>query len=241
MQLQEMPALISNVIESLRLFEERRQLAMESSRRQAAQYAAVSQAIDDLVGSIQFHDITRQQVEHVVQALRHLRNSWRSGHGVEGSSSLDTRSILTLQSSQLAEAARTFASSIERMQGDLENIGARVENASEAVQALMGFSGSDQDSFFAKMEGQFAAILKMLGTCSAAQAEMDSTAPGLEELSVVCGPRLPRSGVPKFESNVFLPTPPSGLPTLERPELRSTKSPRSCNVWLWNPTRIPKK
>ncbi len=95
-QLKEMPALIASVLDSLRLFEERRHLALESSERQAAQYAEVCAAIDDLVGSIQFHDITRQQVEHVIEALRHVRAS---------SGSPDIRAILALQSSQLAGAA----------------------------------------------------------------------------------------------------------------------------------------
>ena len=180
-QLRQMPALIAGVSDSLRALEERRRLALQSSDRQTAEYAAVCQAIDDLVGSIQFHDITRQQVEHAVEALRHVRDGRKKSGREAGSAAPDASAILALQSSQLSEAARTFAASFEHIERDLDGIGARVKNASEAIQALLGLSGNEQDSFFSKLEGEFSAILHMLGACTAAEAEMDSTTSGLEE------------------------------------------------------------
>ncbi len=178
-QLKEMAALISGVIGSLGSFEERRKLALESSDLQAAQYAAVCEAINDLVGSIQLHDITRQQVEHVIESLRQFRITAENPDG--GMSASGARTILTLQSSQLADAARVFAASIERIEHDLESIAARLESATETVSALMGVSGNEQSSFFLEMESQFSAILNVLGACTAAQAKVDSTAAGLEE------------------------------------------------------------
>ncbi len=174
-QLKELPVLIAGVMNSLKLFEDRRQCAAESATRQAAQYAAVCEAIDDLVRSVQFHDITRQQIEHVVEALRQVRSG-----NVESLGS-DARTILTLQSSQLSEAARVLGSSIERIERDLESIAARVQDMAEGSKALMGISGDDQESFFLQMEGQFTAILKTLSICTTAQAEMKSTAARLEE------------------------------------------------------------
>jgi hypothetical protein len=180
-QLKELPALISGVIDGLQSFEERRKLALESSDRQAAQYAAVCEAIDDLVGSIQFHDITRQQVEHVIEALQRLCSPAEGRGGSLDSRAGDTGVVLTLQSRHLSEAARVFAASIERMERDLAGIAARIESTPEASRALLGISGDDHASFFLKMEGQFSAVLNMLGTCAAAQAEMEATATRLEE------------------------------------------------------------
>jgi methyl-accepting chemotaxis protein len=180
-QLKELPALIAGVSESWRSLEERRKCAAESSDRQAAQFAAVCEAIEELVGSIQFHDITRQQIEHVVEALRQLCSEWTSRGGNLDSAAGGARIVLVLQSTHLSEAARIFTSSVERMQRGLESIAVRVENTPEASRALMGISGDDHDSFFLRMEGQFTAILKMLGTCNAAQAQMESTAASLEE------------------------------------------------------------
>jgi hypothetical protein len=189
-QLKQLPALIGGVIDGIKLFEERRKLAQESSDRQAAQYAALCGSIEDLVGSIQFHDITRQQIEHVIEALRQLGSRGESDGRSLHSQGGDARIVLNLQSRHLSEAARIFAASIERLEGDLNSIAARIESTAEASRALLGISGDGaiddpsgggQDSFFVKMEGQFSAILGMLGSCTAAQAEMESTAASLEE------------------------------------------------------------
>jgi hypothetical protein len=51
----------------------------------------------------------------------------------------------------------------------------------EAGKALMGISDDEHDSFFLRMEGHFTAILKMLGSCTTGQAEMESTAAKLAE------------------------------------------------------------
>jgi methyl-accepting chemotaxis protein len=180
-QLKELPALISGVIGSLHSFDERRQRAAEASAHQAARYGALCGAVENVVSSVQFHDITRQQIEHVVQALRQLRSGCESGRGRPGSLPPGARSILALESSQLSAAAGVFASSLASMERDLESIAVRVQDMAEASRALMGISESDKDSFFLRMEGDFTAILKMLDTCTAAQAEMGSTAANLAE------------------------------------------------------------
>ena len=67
------------------------------------------------------------------------------------------------------------------MERDLESIGLRVQEMAKASRTLMGISTEDENSFFLQMEGQFTAILKMLGSCAAAQGEVESTAASLEE------------------------------------------------------------
>jgi hypothetical protein len=190
-ELKQMPALISGVLASLQAFEQQQRIAAETSRHQAAEYAALSQAIEELVGSIQFHDITRQQVEHVVRALRDFRGQGRTSGD---SSPLAARAVLTLQSSQLREAARLFAASVARIEQALASLALRFRAASDEVQKLTGASApgrsgisqagrpmTDEASFFSRMEAQFAAVLKILETCAAAQTHMESTIAGLAE------------------------------------------------------------
>ncbi len=184
-QRQQLPALMAGVREGLQSFEERRKWAQESSDRQAAQYAAVCGSIEDLVGSIQFHDITRQQIEHVIEALR------GEALGKLGSRrAADAGVVLTLQARHLGEAARIFAGSMERMERDLASIAARIESTPEASRALLGISGEQTecgpggdrgDSFFLKMEGQFSAILSMLGSCTTAEVQMETTSAKLQK------------------------------------------------------------
>jgi len=160
-ELKDLHALIANVLGSLNSFEERRQRAREVSAQQASQYDGVCQAIDDLVRSVQFHDITRQQVEHVVKALSECSAS-AANAGV----------ILSLQASQLSEAARVFASSVASIEHDLDAIAVRVRDMAEASRTLLGMSGDDQDSFFLEMEATLSSILKAAGACDATEGQI---------------------------------------------------------------------
>ncbi len=182
-QLKELPPLIAGVIRDLKVLEERKQRAVESSSRQVEQYGAVCDAIDGVVQSVQCHDITRQQIEHVIQVLREEFRA-ESGYGRTAREVLpaDARAILNVQSSQLSGAARVFSKSCESMERDLDHIAARAQNMAQASRELMGISTDDQDSFFVRMEGDFSAILKMLRSCTTAQADLQSTTRNLGEI-----------------------------------------------------------
>ncbi|SPF38964.1 hypothetical protein SBA4_2270013 [Candidatus Sulfopaludibacter sp. SbA4] len=180
-ELREMPALISGVTGSMAAFKERQRKARDASVSQAGRNREVCEAIDHLVESIQFHDITRQQIEHVAQALAELGTGFHGGRAGGDTAPPEARAVLTLQSSQLSSAERAFASSIGRIERDLESIAVRVRAMAEDVRSLMGMTEDDQSSFFLQMEASFTAILDGLEASTAAQAEMRSTAAGLEE------------------------------------------------------------
>ena len=179
-QLKELPALIDGITKNLKAFEEWRQRAVESSARQADQYGLVCDAIEGLVRSIQFHDITRQQIEHVAEALGELCAESQNGRNSSKSYPPHARVVLTVQSSQLSGAASVFASSIESMERDLESIAGQVRDMAKASRELVSNSTDDRGSFFLRMQEDLSAILKMLSTCSAAQADLQSTARKLD-------------------------------------------------------------
>jgi len=180
-QLTELPALLASVTSSLTSFEERQARVREGSARQTAQHKEVCDAIDNLVTSIQFHDITRQQVQHVADALRQLGSECGPARGNRATLPPNAQAVLSLQSSQLSGAARVFAASAGRIESELDTISGRVRDMAETSQALMGISGDEQKSFLLEMEGRFTAILKAAGTCDTAQAQMQATAAALEE------------------------------------------------------------
>ena len=171
-QLRELPELIAAVREGMQAFTAQQQRAAEATVRQTAQYEELGAAVDDLVRSIQFHDITRQQIEHVMEALRPV-----SGREAPG------RSLVALQSSQLQSAGRVFASAVEGIERDLEAVAARLESMAEASLLLTGGGEHEQDSFFVRMEGCFSAVLQAVAACAAADAGMPATVRTIEELA----------------------------------------------------------
>jgi hypothetical protein len=174
-QLRELPELIGAVAGGSAAFEQRQVRAAELSAAQLTKYQLLSAATDDLVKAIQFHDITRQQVEHVIQALRELRTRAPQGNSVSGLPP-DAGTVIALQCSQLSGAARTFAESVGHMETSLGSISRRAQDMAEASRSLMGISDGERESFFLEMERQCTDILKMLGSCQEEQAQMETTA-----------------------------------------------------------------
>jgi hypothetical protein len=170
-ELKELPALIADVMASLDTFRDRRQRANEASARQVDEYAKVSAAIGDLITALQFHDITRQQIEHVADALRRICSEAQP----------NARVVLKLQCSQLSSAEQLFAASVDRIGQDLASIAERVGGMADASQTLLGSSANEHESFFLQIEGRFTAILRIAGACAQAESETGATLAGLEE------------------------------------------------------------
>jgi hypothetical protein len=180
-ELDGLPALVGEVMTSFESLEDRHRQGVEVSLHQAAEYEKISGAIGDLITAIQFHDITRQQSEHVVEALRRLRSEFHEGDRNHSAAPADARAVLALQSSQLANAGQMFASSVGRIEQDLDSIAERVRNMAGASKTLMGQSAGEQDLFFVQMESRFTGIVKAVGTCAQAEAEIHGTLGELAE------------------------------------------------------------
>jgi len=165
-----LPSMISVLLASISSFGEVQKRAHASSVRMQSRYSAISSAFKNLIVSIQFHDITRQQVEHVIEALRSVSS------GSEGSAA-----AVALQSSHLADAGEKFEASAAAIARSLDDIAAHVLEMAEESRTLSGFSESAQDSFFLQMEQSCSAILARLARCAKAEASNEATHIGLAE------------------------------------------------------------
>ena len=177
-QLREVPAMIAKVTSSIGSLSERQREAHEVSRREAAGNCEIGQAIDHLVASIQFHDITRQQIDHVAQALSELCSTLPSQRGNQAPP--DLRAVLALQASQLASAEGSFTSAMRQIGQDIEHIRSRVMEVADDCRSLVGLE-NDQQSFFGQMETMLGAVLDGIASCGAAEKELERAAAGLEE------------------------------------------------------------
>ena len=176
---QDLPAVISKVMASLSTFRDLQEKAHASAVRLGIQYAPISDAFKRLIVSMQFHDITRQQIEHVIDMLRHLcsepeEDSLEDDRG-------KTAAILRLQSSQLGDAARKFAASVASIAQSLDEIATHVLEMVNESRTLSGLSADEKDSFFLQMEQGCSAILASLGRCTKAEAATKVTGGSLAE------------------------------------------------------------
>ena len=111
----------------------------------AAQYSAILQAFKKVIVSIQFHDLTRQQVEHVIEVLRRLCSGSEREKGAA--------TVLAIQSSQLADAGEKFAASVVSVERNLADIAELVLKMADESRTSSGHSEEEKNSFFSELEG----------------------------------------------------------------------------------------
>ena len=180
-QAKDLPSVIAGVSASLSSFREIQKAALDSSVRLGVRYAAISDAFKELIVSVQFHDITRQQIEHVIEALRRICPDCEQEGGGSTCDRRGISSVLIVQSSQLADAGEKFAASAATVAHTLSEIAANVLELSGESGKLSGLSEDKSNSFFLEMEHGCSAILSSLGHCAKAEAATRASGAGLSE------------------------------------------------------------
>ncbi len=140
------------------------------SEQVAADIAAV-------VSSMQFHDITRQQVEHVIEALEKLRHHIAAAAETRDDAATtliaETGDICELQSAQLRHATDQLAKATETILDSLRDIGSKQAQISiDLQQALMGNSGTAEKSLLNTMEQEMHQVIRILQSCDQADQEL---------------------------------------------------------------------
>jgi len=131
----------------------------------------VSSSINEVVSSLQIHDIMRQQTEHVVEALAQLLED-SGGEPVAGEN--DERfavavgqvgDVCELQVAQIQNATSELHGAVVAIIASLHDIGERQALLSREVMAATGTSGN---SFFHEMRTVLTGLGTILRTCAAA-------------------------------------------------------------------------
>ncbi len=124
----------------------------------AAVSAEVSSSISEVVTSMQFHDIVRQQIEHVQTALDELRI--RIATALDGQSAMrvgqdlvvETGDICELQSAQLRQASDDIRIAVSSIIENLSSIAIKESHTSAKTRDMAGVADQAGSSFFSEME-----------------------------------------------------------------------------------------
>jgi hypothetical protein len=163
-QSRDLPTLLKSVDADLEEFDRRKQESAEVSATLTHAQETVVSELGAIAGAIQFHDITRQQTEHVIAALQKLLSEHPTAN-----LSASGASLIRLQKMQLQHAATAFEESTAKIGHDLEAIVIRV--AEIATASGSGTRTGEEDSFWAAMSRRFEAVAK-------AVSELDILASG---------------------------------------------------------------
>jgi methyl-accepting chemotaxis protein len=178
-QAKHLPRMISQVADSLASFREMQREAHAASLRLSAEYGEISESFKRLIVSMQFSDITRQQLEHVIEVLKHFGSGATEADTASLVESAGAARALALQAAQVANAGEKFSTSVASIARSLDEVSAHAIQMVEEGSALSGLSG--KSSALRQMERGCGAILSGLTQCAGADEETRQTSEGLSE------------------------------------------------------------
>jgi len=121
----------------------------------------VTDAIGEVVSSIQFHDITRQQVEHVRTNLEDLCAEL-TDQGDSDLTQLVILDICRVQSAQLRHTRGDLVSAVARIIKNLQEIGRSVGHIARQTRVVAGAAEGEKVTFFEEIEPVIDAVSSIL-------------------------------------------------------------------------------
>jgi hypothetical protein len=125
--------------------------ASEATKLLGARFDGVARALGDVVTALQTHDIVRQQIEHILEALRRL-----------SSSDPNLSEVVRLQAAQLNHSRVTFETSVREIREALTRIERNVAEVDGESTRLLGLPGPKEASFLSGAESDLDGILTLL-------------------------------------------------------------------------------
>jgi methyl-accepting chemotaxis protein len=141
----------------------------------------VSGDINEVVSSLQMHDMTRQKIEHVVEALKLLLGdiaecSSNSADGVfRKKLVIEAGDVCELQSAQLQHATSDLCNAVASIAGNLRDVAGKQSAMAAETLSTTGVADSAGGSFVDIIRSGLATVTGVLAACSQSDREMSAT------------------------------------------------------------------
>jgi len=144
-----------------------RQRALQKSDDLARTSAEISRCVAEVVSSVQFHDITHQQIEHVNHALGSFCDEMIRGQKRAAADEIMAlESVVAegcrLQAEQLEHSRGELCGAMRRIIGSLHDLADAVLSLVEEARELAGSTRQDGATFFAAVEPAIASVAAIL-------------------------------------------------------------------------------
>ena len=142
----------------------------------------VSANISEVVSSMQMHDMTRQQIEHIVEALDHLSEKLRNP-AVSDSPDTDSQrrlvieagDVCELQSAQLRFAASELCSAVSDIAENLRDVANKQGMIASESLSTTGVADSTDGTFMDALDRGMGTITAVLASSARSDRDMTST------------------------------------------------------------------
>lgn len=136
-----------------------------------------SQDIGSIVSSLQSHDITRQQLEHVVEALETLVHDIEADSDGENIKQLvvEAGDVCELQSAMLGFATSELINSMKATVDSLQHLSENQKMMTSQTEMVMSIDSNSGSSFIENISAGMSSVMDVLGKCVQAEQELSKT------------------------------------------------------------------
>ncbi len=142
----------------------------------------IASSIGDIVISMQFHDITRQQLEHVKEVLDHLCAQIGKDDYTKLEQAAMVRDVLRLQHAQLRQSHEELANAVFKVIASLQNITKNVSDVLMETQDVAWASDTQGQSFMEGIESGITSVIECIRVIAEEHAKLSETVNSASEM-----------------------------------------------------------
>ncbi len=158
--------ILEQITESLSSLGSRRNLSSGTIQRIENKSSEIGADIGEIVTSLQFHDITRQQIDHVKEGFDELKTRLQHASAHDKEKDLSALSIIPnvcmLQANQLSDSHLQLLSAVEKVIGKLREIEGKVFDISHEIVTLLKVADSGEDTFLSEVKEGVSSVISSL-------------------------------------------------------------------------------
>ena len=142
----------------------------------------IASSIGDIVISMQFHDITRQQLEHVKEVLDNLCAAIGQDDYTRVEKAAMVRDVLTLQHAQLKQSYEELANAVFKVIASLQNITINVGDVLMETQDVAWGSDTKGQSFMEGLDSGINSVIECIKAIAEEHANLSGTVNSASEM-----------------------------------------------------------
>lgn len=161
----EITPLLEGVHEKSRQLQEMQKSSERLSGSIAGRAESIKEMVGEIISSVQFHDITRQQVEHVYQSLDEARDVFQGEQKEEDQVQDMIRwlgDVCSLQSRQLESTRSGLGKAMDSIRQSLGGIGEYVQEQEADMQGFTGLDSGSGQGMLAGLEQDASSLIPIL-------------------------------------------------------------------------------
>jgi methyl-accepting chemotaxis protein len=151
--------ILNRILDSLAPLKTKRAASADMLHHLSTRYQTISRNIGDVVSSLQFHDITRQRIEHSASALKEIEIALASPEETLAAQDIDRAiAISRIQLTQLTQTKEDLSHAVSTVKESLHALAREVSEISQETRDLLGHTGQSDASFLGQIEGNLASL-----------------------------------------------------------------------------------